>query len=86
VPSRKRQLDPLLGSAFGRLRSELDPRENPLHVLIRRRLQPGIRRSCCVVLAKHLGHGLWIKLLCPDEEAIRFLIMADGLLVEALLG
>jgi hypothetical protein len=76
----------LIGSAAGRLRSRPNPRKDALHILIRRRLQPCIGRPCGVVFAKHVGDSLGIDLLSLDEKAISFLIMANGLLVQALFG
>jgi hypothetical protein len=76
----------LVGLSAGRLGSGFDPRTNALHILIRRRLQPGIGCPCGVVLAKHLGNGLGINPLRHDQKAIRLLVMASGLLMQALLG
>jgi hypothetical protein len=38
------------------------------------------------VFAKHVGDSLGIDLLSLDEKAISFLIMPNGLLVQALFG
>jgi hypothetical protein len=38
------------------------------------------------VLAEHIGDCLWVKVLSHDEKAIRFFVMANGLLVQALFS
>jgi uncharacterized membrane protein YesL len=74
----------LFGSFAGLLWSGFDPRENALHILIRRRLQPRIGCSCCIVLTQHFRDSFRVNMLGLDEQTISFLIMTDCLFMQAL--
>jgi hypothetical protein len=76
----------LLGSAAGWIGAGLDAWKNSLHVLVRRALEPCIRCPRGVMLAKHIGDGLRIHVLRHDEKAVCLVVMADGLLMKALLS
>jgi hypothetical protein len=73
-----------LGSFAGLLWSGFDPRENALYILIRRRLQPRIGCSCCIVLPQHFRDSFRVNILGLDEQTISLLIMTDCLFMQAL--
>jgi hypothetical protein len=72
------------GSFGGLLWSGFDPRENALHILIRRRLQPCIRCPRSVVLTQHFRDSFRVNILGLDEQTISLLIMTDCLFMQAL--
>jgi hypothetical protein len=74
----------LLGLFAGLLWSGFDPRENALYILIRRRLQPRIGCSCCIVLPQHFRDSFRVNILGLDEQTISLLIMTDCLFMQAL--
>jgi hypothetical protein len=67
---------PLDGSGTG-----LDARKNPLHVLVRRGLEPCIRCPRGVMLAKHIGEAVLHKSIGErTQPALRHCLgRADGL-------
>ena len=74
------------GPTAGLLRPGSDPPVHPLHILIRCRLRSRVGGPCGIVRAKNFGICLRFKLLRHTEKAIRFLLVANGLLVQALFS
>jgi hypothetical protein len=73
-------------ASYPACRTRHDPRQNALDILVRRVLQPRVRRSPGIVLAQHLRHGVGVHRLRLRQQAFGFGLVAKCLLLQSLLG